>query len=103
MLPVDSIVKSIHLHFLAGNFLVWQMSTSCQLLAGRHQAGQRAEVGPAGLLGALVAAIQCTSASDIDAKPIQRSQISTSHKGFTPLHSVLLSPVRLQAFRRALA
>jgi hypothetical protein len=73
MLPVYAIVKSIHLHSLAGNFLVWQMSTSCRLLAARHQAGQRAEVGPAGILGALFAVIQCISASDLDAKPIQRS------------------------------
>lgn len=101
MLPVYSIVKSIHLHFLAGNFLVWQMSISCQLLAGRHQAGQRVEVGPAGLLGALVAAIQRISASDIDAKPIQRSP--SSHKDFTPSHSVLYPPpVRLQAFAEPL-
>jgi len=41
MLAVYSIVKSTHLYFLAGNFLIWQASTPCR--------------PPAGLLGALVA------------------------------------------------
>jgi hypothetical protein len=32
MLPVYSIVKSTHLYSLAGNFLIWQVSTPTGLL-----------------------------------------------------------------------
>ena len=35
MLPVYSVVKSTHLYPLAGNFLIWQVSTPCRPQAGR--------------------------------------------------------------------